>query len=137
MAGLHARAFTVPRPWSEHEFAELLGSVHVFAITEANGLAVGRSVAGEAELLTIAVEPLRRRQGTGRRLLAAVEDKARLRKAERIILEVAADNAPAIALYSASGFLPVARRAAYYRDPADGRHIDALILAKSLAAAPT
>ena len=133
MAALHARAFTVPRPWGATEFADLLTSIHVFAVTEPAGFAVGRAVAGEAELLTIAVAPEQRRQGVGRQLLDRIEAVARLRRSGRLLLEVAADNLPAIALYHSAGFRPEARRPGYYRHP-DGSGRDALILAKALAA---
>ncbi len=129
MAALHARAFSVPRPWSETEFAEMLASIHTFAVAEAQGFALGRAVAGEAELLTICVAPEARRQGIARRLIAAIEAAARLRRADSLILEVAADNAAAIALYRGAGFAATARRAGYYHHP-DGGTTDAVIMAK-------
>ena len=58
MAALHGASFTMPRPWSAVEFAELLASPRVFALTTgAEGLLLGRVVVDEAELLTIAVDP--------------------------------------------------------------------------------
>jgi ribosomal-protein-alanine N-acetyltransferase len=130
MAALHARAFTTPRPWSVLEFEALLASLHVFAEARPGGFALGRVVADEAELLTIAVEPALRRQGIGAALVAAVEATSRLRRARRIYLEVAEDNAGALALYRRSGFVETGRRRGYYR-PAD-----ALILAKELPPRP-
>lgn len=131
MARLHAACFTIPRPWSEAEIADLLASPQVFALTEAEGFLIGRAVSGEAELLTVAVAPAARRQGTGTRLLAAFLTEARARNAESVFLEVATDNAAARALYAAAGFEPAGRRREYYRTPT-GQPIDALVLRQGL-----
>jgi ribosomal-protein-alanine N-acetyltransferase len=132
MAVLHAACFTVPRPWNATEFADLLASLHVFAACRAGGFALGRVIADEAELLTLAVEPGRRRLGLGRQLLSEVEETARRRRAGRLFLEVAEDNAAALALYRAAGLAETGRRRGYYRVPG-GPAVDALILAKELA----
>jgi len=77
------------------------------------------SVAGDiAELQRIAVDPQCRRAGIGRTLLTAAIEKARTGGAERFLLEVRADNAGAIALYSAVGLTEIDRRPRYYRDGA-------------------
>ncbi len=128
LAALHAACFTAPRPWSEAEFAALLDDPLVFLLTEPEaGFLLGRVVAGEAELLTLAVAPDLRRQGTGRRLVAGFLDEAARRGAESAFLEVAAPNAAARALYAAAGFAEVGRRRNYYRTPEGGAE-DALIL---------
>ncbi|MBE3639409.1 GNAT family N-acetyltransferase [Mangrovicoccus algicola] len=134
MAALHAASFTTPRPWNEAEIAALLDGPGCFAALLPGGFALGRAIAGEAELLTIAVDPACRRQGLGRRLLAAFETAARDRGAERAFLEVAADNAAAEALYLGAGYGMAGRRRGYYRDPA-GRPVDALVLSRDLPAA--
>jgi len=127
MAALHARCFTTPRPWSEAEFAGLLGQAGVFAATLPGGFALGRALAGEAELLTIAVAPEARRAGLGLRLMAEFAAAARARDAETAFLEVAAGNEAARALYARAGFTEAGRRRGYYHHP-DGRREDALIL---------
>ena len=132
MARLHEKCFTTPRPWSEAEISDLLAAPHVFAVTEPAGFLIGRAVAGEAELLTVAVDPAARRQGTGARLMAAFLAEARVRNAESVFLEVAADNAAARALYSAAGFQPAGVRRGYYRTP-QGQPVDALVLRRGLA----
>ena len=64
LAALHARCFQTPRPWSEAEFETLLADPLVFLLVEGDaGLLLGRAVAGEAELLTIAVAPESRGRG--------------------------------------------------------------------------
>jgi [ribosomal protein S18]-alanine N-acetyltransferase len=130
MATIHAAAFSTPRPWTEAELAEMLTNPLVFALDRPGGFLVGRVVAGEAELLTIAVDPALRRQGTGAALMAAFLDHARRAGADRAFLEVADDNTAARALYQRSGFVVIGRRKAYYHGPA-GR-IDAILMAQSL-----
>ncbi len=129
LAALHKRCFTVPRPFAEAEFAELLASERCFLCAEPNGFALGRVIADEAELLTLAVAPEARRQGLGRRLLSEFENTAQRRGATRAFLEVAADNAAALRLYSTQGYGESGRRGSYYRAP-DGRRIDAILMDK-------
>lgn len=131
MAALHAASFTVPRPWSAPEIEALLASLGVFTFAESAGFAMGRVAVDEAELLTLAVDPAARRLGTGKRLVAGFLEAARLRAAARAFLEVAADNAPAIALYLQAGFAPCGRRRGYYR-PAQGPAVDALVMDRAL-----
>ncbi|MBI1171501.1 ribosomal-protein-alanine N-acetyltransferase [bacterium] len=130
MARLHAASFTLPPPWSEAEISATLASPFSFALTEGAGFLLGQVVAGEAELLTIAVAPAARGQGAGRALVAAFLSQARQRGAETAFLEVAETNAAARALYIAAGFVQTGRRKAYYRSPS--QVIDALVMARSL-----
>lgn len=131
LAALHGRGFSVPRPWSAAEIAALVAGPGVFLTGGAEGFAIGRAVAGEAELLTLVVAPERRRQGLGRSLLAAFEAEARQRGAARAFLEVSAENTPARALYRAAGWCEGGVRRGYYRAP-DRRPIDAVVLSKPL-----
>lgn len=132
MAALHALAFAGQgRAWPEAEIAALLGDPLVFAVTRPGGFALGRAVAGEAELLTLATDPARRRQGLGRALLGAFEEEAARRGAQEVFLEVAEDNSAAWALYRAAGYAETGRRRGYYRR--DGAvPADALILRRTL-----
>ncbi len=127
LARLHALCFTFPRPWSETEFASLLGGTGAFMVSDPQGFALGRAIAGEAELLTIAVAPCARRQGLGRRLLDRFVAEARQLGCSTVFLEVATDNAVALTLYRAAGFAECGRRAGYYTGP-DKRKTDALVL---------
>ncbi|MCU0815994.1 MAG: ribosomal protein S18-alanine N-acetyltransferase [Cypionkella sp.] len=131
LARLHAASFTTPRPWSAAEIAALLDSPHVFLLAEEEAFLMGRVIADEAELLTLAVDPPARRRGLGRALLAQFLDEARKRGATRAFLEVAADNGPACALYQAAGFAQDGRRRDYYHRP-DGGTVDALLLSRAL-----
>jgi ribosomal-protein-alanine N-acetyltransferase len=127
MARLHAAAFTMPRPWTETEIAGALADPLGIVVTESRGFLLGRVVADEAELLTIAVDHTARRQGIGQRLVARFLAKAQSLGAESVFLEVAATNAAARSLYEQSGFTMRGRRKNYYRD-AEGRGVDALVL---------
>jgi len=133
LAALHGRCFTSPRPWNAAEFAALLAGPGVFLLGDAAGFVLGRALAGEAELLTLAVAPEARRRGAARLLLAAFEAGAVARGAAEAFLEVAADNAPALGLYQGAGWVEAGRRRGYYRR-AEGPATDALILRKVLAA---
>jgi len=132
LARLHAACFTMPRPWSAAEFAALLADPPIFTLGDAEAVLLGRAVAGEAELLTLAVSPQLRRQGRARALLDAFDAAARARNATDAFLEVAADNTAAIALYTAAGWRRRGLRRGYFRAP-DGRAVDAEILGKPLA----
>lgn len=133
LATLHARCFTTPPPWSEAAFASFLTDPLAFLLVEGDAaFLLGRAVAGEAELLTLAVVPESRRLGLGRKLLARFLYQARLRGAASAFLEVAEDNTPARALYTAQGFAEVGRRPAYYAGP-DGTRIAAIAMQRSLA----
>ncbi len=129
---MHARCFTVPRPYTAQEFADFLASDLCFLVTRPHGFALGRAVAGEAELITLAVDPDSRRQGQGAMLLDAFEAAARTRCATRAFLEVAADNTAARALYRRAGYADTGRRLGYYR-AAHGA-VDAVLMAKPLTA---
>lgn len=131
LAGLHARVFTTPRPWSEPEFAALLSDPTVFLIAEPAGFLLGRAVAGEAEILTLAVAPEARRQGSGARLVAAFLTQAAARGAETAFLEVACDNLAAVALYQAAGFARAGQRRGYFTTP-EGTRLDALVMTRAV-----
>lgn len=129
LASLHAACFTTPRPWSAAEFSDLLTSRGVFLETSTHGALLGRVIADEAELLTVAVHPDARNQGEGRALLTAFLDRASALGAETAFLEVAADNTAAISLYRCSGFSESGRRPGYYRAP-DGQTLDAIVMTR-------
>lgn len=129
MATLYARAFPGGRAWSADEIAALAAAPG-FAVTAPTGFALGRAVAGEAELVTIAVDPAARRHGAGRALLADFEDSARSRGADRAFLEVAADNDAARGLYASAGWEETGRRIGYYARPKGA--VDALTMSKRL-----
>jgi ribosomal-protein-alanine N-acetyltransferase len=118
LARLHARAFEYP--WSEAEIAGLMASPGVFALTfDGRGFILVRAIAGEAEILTLAVTPDARRDGLGRALVEAAAGLAATLHAEAMFLEVASDNFAALALYEKTGFSTVGTRRGYYASGAD------------------
>jgi ribosomal-protein-alanine N-acetyltransferase len=134
MAALYAHAFAGQgRAWKAQEFAALLESDLVFATHGPHGFALGRVIAGEAELLTLATHPDYQRQGVARVCLAGYEAEAQARGAETSFLEVAADNASALGLYLSAGYARAAVRAGYYRR-AGAAPVDAVMMRKALTA---
>ncbi|MFC0410658.1 GNAT family N-acetyltransferase [Roseomonas elaeocarpi] len=144
LAPLHARAFAPPEAWGAVALRTMLEMPGAFGLAVLDappaepvppgaspaGFVLARVAAGEAELLTVAVDPAHRRRGFGAALLAGAAAAAVLRGAEALFLEVSEHNAAARALYEAAGFREVGRRRRYY---ADGT--DALVLRLDLAPA--
>ncbi|MDB6176852.1 GNAT family N-acetyltransferase [Paracoccus sp. Z330] len=115
LAALHHLCFqSAPRPWSANEFAGILETRGAFLVTRPNGFLLGRAIAGEAELLTLAVDPRHRRLGTGAILSTEFAARARNQGAETAFLEVAADNIAARSLYQRMGWTESGRRRDYY-----------------------
>jgi ribosomal-protein-alanine N-acetyltransferase len=133
MAATHAAAFAQDRPWSAAEFADFLAQRLCFVTGDPRCFALVRVLADEAELLTLATDPEHQRRGLARAVMAGWMAEAGRRGAARAWLEVAADNAAAVALYAAMGFAVRGRRRGYYR-----RHglpaVDALVMACDLHA---
>lgn len=120
IAGIQMTSF--PDRWSldaVRRLAGIAGAIVLLAERESDGAAlgylIGQSVAGEAEVHSLAVLAAARRRGLGRRLLATFEGLAAGLGAESVVLEVAADDPVAQALYAAAGYVVVARRPGYYR----------------------
>jgi ribosomal-protein-alanine N-acetyltransferase len=137
LAQVHALSFD--DPWPTQAFLDLMASPGVFAVACAHGdnlagLILMRAIAGEAEVLTLAVAPPHRRRGAAQALLAAGLAHAVQLGAETAFLEVATDNAAAIALYRGAGFEAVGRRPGYYRREG-APAIDALVLRRTLNSA--
>jgi [ribosomal protein S18]-alanine N-acetyltransferase len=135
LAAIHAAAFPPNESWSATVFAAQLvqpgcfGLIDVSRIGGGGGMLMARVVADEAEIVTLAVSPASRRRGLGRRLLVAAMHRAAVMGARAMFLEVAASNAPAMALYARAGFTRAGFRPRYY---ANGE--DALVLRAELAA---
>lgn len=111
--------------WSEGVVRDEVGSDrHVVLVTDDLQAYGAVSVAGEvADLDRIAVLPALRGRGVARDLLDDLVDRARDLGAGRMLLEVAADNGPAIGLYESYGFDTISTRRGYY---AGG--VDALVM---------
>jgi ribosomal-protein-alanine N-acetyltransferase len=123
--------------WAPDQLAQLLAGPGVFALIALDdagvpaGYALGRVAADEAELLSIALLPDRRRRGEGRRLLNALIKRCAAAGAATLFLEVAIDNAAALALYRRAGFREAGRRKDYYKVGATT--VDAIVMKRELA----
>ncbi len=131
MAALHRAAFSQSRPWSAAEFSGLLESPLTCATGDTRCFALIRVIADEAELLTIATHPDQQRKGLARQVMADCQAEAQRRGATEIFLEVAADNAPAQALYAACGFAVCGKRPGYY-PRRQAAAVDALLMKRNL-----
>ena len=133
LRALHAAAFDQPWPAGEIErLMRILGGFAVLAEEEApQGFVLIRTVADEAEILTLAVAPEFRRRGIGRGLVEAAAQEASRRGARSFFLEVAEDNLTALALYESADFQAVGLRRAYYARP-DAPPADAMVLRRPL-----
>lgn len=124
---MHAKCFVTPRPWTADEFQGLLTSKFCFLETHVHGFILGRVIAGEAEILTFAVDPTARRQGHGAALLASYHASAQKMSAADSFLEVSAENQAAIGLYLRAGYQKSGQRKNYYTAP-NGTKIDAILM---------
>jgi ribosomal-protein-alanine acetyltransferase len=108
--------------------AELAGPGRLYLVAEVDGRVAGYAGlcrgGGEAEVMTLAVDPAARRRGLGRALMAALVEAARQAGQAAVGLTVAQDAAPALALYRSLGFEAVGRLPGYYQASGrDGRRM--------------
>jgi [ribosomal protein S18]-alanine N-acetyltransferase len=134
IAALHQSRFT--EGWDQAAVASLLAlpTTHGRALEQSGtivGVVLAQCAAGEAEILTIAVAAAHGGQGFGDGLMSAIERDLTTAGARRLTLEVAADNAPALALYRRRGLAPVANRRGYYQR-AGAAAVDAIVMARLL-----
>ncbi|MGV6805197.1 MAG: GNAT family N-acetyltransferase [Ruegeria sp.] len=131
LAEIHGAAFTRSRPWSADEFAGLLANRFIHIVGNKTTFALFQVIGDEAELLTIATHPDHQRLGYARTCMQEWQEKAADLGARRAFLEVAADNAAAIALYQSCGYARCGLRQGYYlRDKAD--KVDAIVMERRL-----
>ncbi|HEY5338988.1 MAG TPA: GNAT family N-acetyltransferase, partial [Rhizomicrobium sp.] len=117
-----------PEAWDEAALAGLIAAPGSFALVAqgAVGFVLVRVALDEAEILSICVSPVARRQGLASSLLQAAGIRATQMGARQMFLEVVTDNVAAKSLYQTHGFHPVGQRKAYYQG------IDALVLKADL-----
>lgn len=127
------------RPWPADRLEAALASPdHAVLGIEEVGL-VGHAVVArqpfDAELEAILVAPAHRGRGLAAELLHGVIAQARDWGSERLLLEVRAGNAPAIALYRRAGLVEDGRRRGYYPPLAGTVREDALLMSRPLEGA--
>lgn len=120
LAEIHRATFPLRETWSADAIAMQLALPGVFGfVAEEGGMLIARTAADQAEVLTVAVLPLLRRQGIGHALLHAAMAEARRRGAVTMMLEVGVNNLAARGLYELAGFVRVGQRRRYYADGTD------------------
>jgi [ribosomal protein S18]-alanine N-acetyltransferase len=130
MAALHAACFW--NGWSEDDACRMMAThgTHALGVHDAHGALIGmlvwRVALDEADILTLAVHPSHQRCGYARQVLLAAQAQWRRTGLVRVVLEVAAHNRTAVALYTASGWQETGMRRSYYAQP-DGTRADARI----------
>lgn len=123
LAAIHAAGFP-GAAWSAADLAALLREETVFGLVARRANAFGtrsavgfvliRSVAGEAEVLTVAVAASHRRRGVGRALMEEAMRRLYRDRVGALFLEVDAGNEAALALYRRLRFAKVGERKGYY-----------------------
>lgn len=133
VAALEAVLFPVDA-WSVGQFWGELARVpetRWYVVAEDDTGVVGYAglfaVPPDADVQTVAVAPAAQGRGLGERLVRALADEAIRRGCTRLLLEVRADNAPALRLYERLGFARDGLRRSYY---APG--VDAVLMTRSL-----
>lgn len=126
--------------WTEDDLAAAARDpAHLVWVSERDGrlagLLVARTVADEAELLTLVVDPCARRQGVARTMCESLLKAVKSRGVRRVFLEVAEDNCAAVALYRVLGFVATGRRRGYYARP-DRTSIDAVAMTFRISQVP-
>jgi len=135
LAALHKASFGPrgERVWEEGEWPGLLAPAASRCLVWADDAgqvqaALLCQIAGpDADVVTIMTAPEARGQGLANRLLTDFIAAAAAEGVSALILEVAEDNHPAIALYRKHGFIEAGRRPRYYAR-AGAPAVDALVM---------
>lgn len=126
---IESRAYAFP--WTRGIFSDCINAGHECRVASMDGQIVGHAVvstaAGEAHLLNVCIMRERQGQGLGRTFVRHLIDRAGVRGAQVMFLEVRPSNRSAIALYDSLGFVRIGTRKDYY--PGDQSREDALVLA--------
>lgn len=119
-------------PWSADDLRLALQKNLSMRVAEEEGIVWGlvafRTMADEAEILNLAVDSTRRRQGIGSRLMKNALAACKAVGVKKIFLEVRDSNEAARNFYLRMGFIEIRRRREYYSRPLE----DALILARTV-----
>ena len=129
--------------WTYQTLVEMLAqdSMHMLMVYEQedkadnnkadNNKAVGyclyQVIFEQAEILRIGTHPDYQRQGIASQIFAQLNKELMSNQIESLLLEVRADNAPAIALYKQQAFAVIHTRKNYYQVPHQPA-VDALIM---------
>lgn len=103
--------------WSEEQIKNIPENAFYIGAFEDNkicGIASVYIIAGEGQIMNLAVSPNYRRRGIALGLMNEIISKAEENGCENITLEVAENNASAISLYEKCGFSAVGKRKGFY-----------------------
>ncbi len=141
LASLHAQCFQ--KAWNEKTFANFSKTAQGLLLSIPSpesehsliidiGFIIYSIAADQADLITIGIIPSSQQKGAGRFLMEQAFVHLKSLDVEKLFLEVAIDNAAALALYTRTGFVQVGTRPQYY--PQETRDFtDAVILVKELS----
>lgn len=148
-SGLTGRRWThqsfresLQRPEAHFYIAETVsepagGSEDKSVTAESRGIKTGQicgycclySILGEAEIVNVAVAPVKRKQGIGWQMLRRVLDTEKQEGITMFVLEVRSSNFPAQRLYEKAGFTNCGIRRNFYENPVE----DAVVMVKDTA----
>lgn len=120
-------------PWKKEFFLDEISNALAYPlVAKLNQNVVGYACLwiflGELQIANIAVTPLFRKKGIGKKIMEKIISYAELNFLKRITLDVRESNKEAINLYNQFGFKIIGKRKSYYRFPVE----DSLILEKIL-----
>ena len=106
--------------WNYDTLVELLAqdSIDLLVVYQSDavvGYCLYQMMFEQAEILRIGTHPNYQRQGIASKLFAKLNQQLQALTVESLLLEVRADNLPAIALYEQQGFETIHQRKGYYK----------------------
>ena len=114
--------------WTAHDYVTFPAAGMTAWVAEVEGVIAGflvaRRIAGELEILNLAVRPDARRRGIGHALIQFAFAWGKQLEAKKAYLEVRASNLVALEFYKSHQFQETGRRPLYYSNPVE----DALVL---------
>ena len=131
VSALEQASFSMP--WSRQLFIEELRSPErsflLVAVEEGKVLGYGGFwlIGEEINIVTVAVNPKKRRKGLGRALVSELLKLGKEKNAKVATLEVRVSNEAAIKLYEGFGFIQIAIRKGYYSNNKE----DAMVMWKN------
>lgn len=120
-------------PWSEKSVLDTINLSQTICIAAKKagrliGYLLAYEVAGEAEIVRIAVEKEVRRQGAGGLLILKLDSICEDRKIQKLLLEVRESNQTARLFYEDKGFVEDGIRQNFYEEPKE----DAILMSRQL-----
>ena len=119
--------------WSEKSILETIELSNTICLVAEKagrkaGYILGYDLTGEAEIVRIATDKDRRRQGVGKFLMEEFKKECKLKNITKIMLDVRESNEAARNLYVKEGFVQDGKRPGFYDDPKE----DAILMSAEL-----